>query len=262
MEEILKAAKKYYATCVDARLFGLKGAFYILLGTPFLIASIYVGMSYQNLSPLIVLLQVIGMLCWREAKKNYDNKLKQKLIFITGQTNDELSPLKIKFISNLTAPIGTSLFEAMNNIIAMNDISEKNKQLSPDNFGHFISKFIYDPEAKSRILSLTIYLISLTAILLVVKPNAQVDIYGIIATIELSDILAFFSYTAMVILFIYLIIFMPLSMIATYLLRPLMLMKANQRLLIRYFISELSKYAFSDQKLLEKQPPHANSKTK
>ncbi len=64
MEEILKAAKEYYATCVDARLFGLKGTFYILLGTPFLIASIYVGMSYKNLAPLIVLIQVIGMLCW------------------------------------------------------------------------------------------------------------------------------------------------------------------------------------------------------
>lgn len=262
MEEILKAAKKYYTTCIDARLFGLKGAFYILLGTPFLIASICIGMSYQNLSPLIVLIQVIGMLCWREAKKNYDNKLKQRLILITDQASDELSSLKVKFISNLTAPIGTNLFEAMNNIIAMNDISEKNKQLSPDNFGHFISKFIYDPEAKNRILSLTIYLISLTAILLVVKPNTQVDIYGIIATLEFSDILAFFSYTAMAILFIYLIIFMPLSMIATYLFRPLMLMKANQRLLIRYFISELSKYAFSDQKQLEKEPPHTNSKTK
>ena len=262
MEEILKAAKEYYATCVDARLFGLKGTFYILLGTPFLIASIYVGMSYKNLAPLIVLIQVIGMLCWREAKKNYDKKLKQRLIFITDQASDELSSLKVKYLSNLTAPIGTSLFEVMNNIISMNGISEKNKPLSPDNFGHFVSKFIYDPEAKSRILSLTIYLISLTAILLVIKPNTQVDIYGIIAMLEFSDILAFFLYTATIILFVYFIIFMPLSMVATYLFRPLMLMKANQRILIRYFISELSKYAFSDHKQLEEKPPHTNSKTK
>lgn len=260
MEEIIRIAKEYYATCVDVRLFGLKGGGFILLGTPFLLTSLYIGAEFQNLSLIIILLQVIGMLCWRKAKKLYDTKLNRRLNLKLAVNEDNLQTLKIRYLSNLTAPMGETIFDAMNNIIKMNEISEKNKAFSPDNLGHFISRFIYDPEAKNRILSLMIYLISLLAILLVVKPDTQIDIYGIISVIELSDIISFLGYAAITILFFFFIIFIPLSMVASYLVRPLMLMKANQRLLIRYFIGELAKYSFSDVVTSKEQPPNPNSK--
>jgi len=140
----------------------------------------------------------------------------------------------------------------MNNVITVNELNKNNKAFSPDNVGHFISKFIYDSDAKSRILSLTIYLISLLAILLVIKPPQQIDVYALVSLITLTDIFSFLAYTSAIILFLYFIIFIPLSMAFSYLFRPVMLMKSNERLLIKFFISELSQYAFSDKKILTK----------
>jgi len=70
MEEILKAAREYYTTCINLCLFSFKGAFFILLGTLFLILSLYIVMNYQNLSFLVIISQVIGISIWNKSKNN------------------------------------------------------------------------------------------------------------------------------------------------------------------------------------------------
>jgi hypothetical protein len=252
MEEILKAAREYYTTCINLCLFSFKGAFFILLGTPFLILSLYIVMNYQNLSFLVIISQVIGISIWNKAKIIYDQNLALKLQAYSDNQQSPLPLLKVNYLTHLTKPFGDSIFEAMNNVITVNELNKNNKAFSPDNVGHFISKFIYDSDAKSRILSLTIYLISLLAILLVIKPPQQIDVYALVSLITLTDIISFLAYTSAIILFLYFIIFIPLSMAFSYLFRPVMLMKSNERLLIKFFISELSQYAFSDKKILTK----------
>ncbi len=49
MEELLKISKEYYVNCVDLRLFGLKGAIFIIIGIPFLALSMFVAIKLNSM---------------------------------------------------------------------------------------------------------------------------------------------------------------------------------------------------------------------
>ncbi|MGZ5551673.1 MAG: hypothetical protein ACXWE7_12890, partial [Nitrososphaeraceae archaeon] len=121
--------------------------------------------------------------------------------------------------------------------------------VSSDHFGYYFLSFIYDPDSKNRILSLFIYFISLIALLTVVKTETTVYVYSMIDQINWHEVLIFFGWSAFFIIFFYIIFILPITMAFGYIISPVMRAFSNQRFLLSYLMSELSKYAFSDKQL-------------
>lgn len=253
MEEIARIAQIYYKACIDFKLFGYKGAIFVTLGFPFLIFSIFITLNFNQLKIgfeiLVIIPQLIGMLLWVKAKKIYDKNLIKRLKVMTLSTTNDLRTQKVLYLSNLTSQIGSDFFDVLKNVIDIQKIYNKNRSFSPNNFGYYFLEFIYDPDSKNRILSLLIYLISLIALLTVVKLDNIDYVYSMIEQITFMEILTFFGWSAFFIAFFYIIFIAPIMMAFGYIISPIMRSFSNQRFLIGYLISELSNLAFSDQYL-------------
>lgn len=250
MNEILRLAKIYYKTCMDVRYFGWIGLIFILTGSPFLIGSAYISIEFRNgffAKDLIVfVIQFIGLACWRQAMKKYDKNLVIKLKQLTLRESDSLKTLKLFYLSSLTNHIGKNIYEVLKNCNDLVNIYNKNRTLSPGNIFYHFSTFVYNPDAKNRILSLFIYLLSLVALLVAVRPSTTQDVFTLIDTFSLHAVSTFLFTSFVLILLFYFIFMLPFSMAIGYIISPLMRTFSNEQFLINYFMAELSKNAFSD----------------
>lgn len=253
MEEISHIAKTYYQTCVDLKLFGCKGFVLVLLGCPFLFLSVWIAIKFSQQrhghDAWIVLPQFVGLYLWLEAKKLYNQNLVKRLQVLTSDFNDSLKIQKTLYLSSLTSKIGKSLFEVLKNIEELQKINNKSRNFSPDNLGYYFSGFIYDPDSKNRILSLSVYLISLFALLTVAKFDNPEYIYSLIDQITFTGILSFFGWACFFAILFYLIFMLPIMMAFGYVISPIMRAFSNQKFLVRYLISELTNFAFSEPQL-------------
>lgn len=253
MEEISRIAKIYYQTCVDLRLFGCKGFGLVLLGCPFLIFSVWFSIKFSQQKnghdAFIIIPQLIGLYLWFEAKKLYDQNLIKRLQLLTSDLNDSLKTQKTLYLSSLTSKIGKSLFEVLKNIEEIQKINNKSRTFSPDNLGYYFSGFIYDPDSKNRILSLSVYLISLFALLTVAKFDNPEYVYSMIDQLTFTGVLSFFGWAFFLIVFFYLIFMLPIMMAIGYVISPIMRAFSNQKFLVRYLVSELTNFAFSEPQL-------------
>ena len=250
MNEILRLSKIYYKTCMDVRLFGWIGLILILAGTPFLIGSAYISFEFRNgffaKDLVIFAIQFIGLACWRQAMKKYDKNLVEKLKQLTQRECDSLKTLKLFYLSSLTNHIGKNIYEVLKNCNDLISIYNKNRTLSPGNIFYHFSTFIYNPDAKNRILSLFIYLLSLVALLVAVRPSTTQDVFTLIDAFSFHETASFIFTSFILILLFYFIFMLPFSMAIGYIISPLMRTFSNEQFLINYFMAELSKNAFSD----------------
>jgi hypothetical protein len=251
MEEISRIAKTYYQTCIDLKLFGCKGFGLVLLGCPFIFLTVWIAFKFSQQrhehDAWIILPQFVGLYLWLEAKKLYDQNLIKRLQLLTSDFNESLKIQKTLYLSSLTSKIGKSLFEVLKNIEELQKINNKSRNFSPDNLGYYFSGFIYDPDSKNRILSLSVYLISLFALLTVAKFDNPEYIYSLIDQITLTEVMGFLGWAFFFIVFFYLIFMLPIMMAFGYIISPVMRAFSNQKFLVSYLISELTKFAFSEQ---------------
>ena len=253
MEELLRISKEYYRSCVDLRLFSFKGGFYVLLGIPFFVLSVFIVFTYSNSSFGVdfgvIAIQLCGMMFWKKAKDIYNENLIERLKAVTNLNSNNVESHKVAYLSSLTSEVGDSLFEALKNSKELVEVYNKSRSYTPSNIGYHFSRFVYESESKNRILSLSIYLLSLIAVLAVIKPAKEEQIYGFIEAITLSGIFSYLGGALMVLVLCYFVFMLPFSIAIGYVVSPVMRGTSNNSFLIGYLLSELCRFSFLDKKL-------------
>ncbi|WP_221053351.1 hypothetical protein [Methylomonas koyamae] len=191
----------------------------------------------------------LAVFLWGLAKKEYEKNLIYQLSFYTHLQSKNVDEQKAAYLLLLTSHVAGSLFESMKIFKEIVETNNKNKSLVLDNVWHHFFKFLYNPDSKNRILSLIIYLISLVALLTIVKPQTNIDFYGIIYAIDWEELIWYFAGIALMIVISYVIIVVPIMFVITYLAIPLMLKNNSKVMLNKFFISELNKYAFLEKSI-------------
>lgn len=251
MEELKRLAKQYYKDTIRLKYFGFEGLFLIILSLPFLFLSIWLNFK-QNVGNASTLPLGVAAFFWFFAKAQYDKNLVIYLAKYTQIDSKDIKIHKAHYLQNITGHISPTLFDTLKVFKEILETESRNRPFVLDNMGHYFSKFLYDPEAKSRILSLSIYLISLVAILTVVKPNTDFNVYDIIESLTWAGLLTYFSICFVIILFCYFLAIIPLMFVTTYILTPFLLKMSNVYYLNRFFINELNRYSFSEYKDIHK----------
>ena len=221
----------------------MRGGIYIFISIPFFIWSLYLAFDSTK-SGFIAAPMFIGGFFWVLAKNIYDKNLRCRLAFFTHLDSSSLNKHKAIYLSVLTNHIDSSLHGTMSIFREVAKTNNENRSFVLDNGWYHFFRFLYDPESKNRILSLIIYLISLIAILTVIKPATSFDIYSLIQNVSLDLVISYFIFSIIFILILYFIFVVPTMFAITYLVVPLMLKYSSTSVLSRYFISELNKYAF------------------
>lgn len=159
MEELRRLAKKYYNDTIKLSYFGLYGMLIIVISLPFLALSLLLNFKY-NIGNASTLPLVVAVALWFFAKYQYDKNLNLYLSKFTHLDSKDLNVQKAHYLDSITGHISPSLFETLKIFKEIQDTENKNRSFVLNNVGFYFSKFLYDPDAKNRILSLTIYLIS------------------------------------------------------------------------------------------------------
>jgi hypothetical protein len=243
MEELRLLAKKYYEDTVRLSFFGMKGWIYLIASSPLIILTFYFIIQ-SNSEPdwEIYLFAFFIAMLWSEAQKHYERNLIRYLSYYTHHQSNNLHEHKAIYLQILTSHVKPTLYETMK---AFKEIRQTDSQkILGIGWLHFF-KFLYDPESKNRILSLLIYLISLIALLTIIKPNNDVDIFALIAEISFDEIKNYFLLAIFFVLLGYLVCFIPIMFIVTYVIVPLLLRFSSASLLSHHFISQLNRYAFT-----------------
>ena len=236
MEELKRLAKEYYKNTIQIRFFGIGGILCLLFSVPFLVLSLYINFSVPRGS-LVAVPMFIGVGLWVFARSIYDKNLVRSLAYFTHSESKSVTEQKAAYLQYLTSHVGSSLFVVMKSFSEILEEDSKHKVYVLDNgWRHFLT-FLYDPDSKNRILSLLIYLISLIAILTVIKPDTEVEIYALIADITAEQLWTFVFWTAVGIVFAYVLIVLPLRFIVKFMLLPLFLSFPSSTMLSRHFMS-------------------------
>lgn len=245
MEELKRLAAEYYSNTVSIKYFGFKGAGYLLLSIPFLLVSIWLNLQLK--ANLITMLpMIVGAFFWALATKEYNFNLIKHLKYFTHLDSKSLSVQKASYLHEITFHISSNLFETMRSFKEVVETNNKNRSFILDNGWYHFFKFIYDPESKNRILSLLIYLISLIAIITVIKPELDYNINEIIHQLNFDVIINNLLLAIFLILLGYALLIVPLMFFITFIVVPLMLKLSSNSFLCSFFISELNKYAFTE----------------
>lgn len=247
VEELRLLAKNYYQNTVGLRFYGKKGWLYLLCSIPFMAACIYlVSEATQPADWKPMPLAFITAFIWIEAGKQYERNLIRHLTFFTHLESTNIHAHKAQYLQEITSHVGLTIFDSMKAFKDIIDTHKKNQHfLLINGWGHFF-KFLYDPESKNRILSLVIYLISLIALLTIIKSETNIDIYYLISEVDFEQIKTLFFVSIIFILLCYVIVIVPILFIITYIIVPLLLRFSLATLLSTYFISQLNRYAFFD----------------
>ncbi|TAK61073.1 hypothetical protein [Methylobacter sp.] len=248
MEELRRLSIQYYQNTVGIRFFGIKGGIFLIFSTPFLLISLYLDFELHAENIMLLPISVCVFL-WAQAKKEYDQNLIRHLSFYSHLESKKVSDHKALYLHELTYHVAPSLFETMKIFKEIVETNNKNGNFVLDNIGYHFSKFLYDPESKSRILSLIIYLISLIAILTVIKPESQYSIYQVMQDVPWDVVQSYFLFSLFFIIFGYFLIVLPIMFIVTYVAVPILLKFSSLAVLSRFFISELNRYSYLEQKI-------------
>jgi hypothetical protein len=247
MEELRRLAAEYYRNTVSIRFFGAKGGAYLLISAPFIVLSFYLNQTLK-VNFISIIPAFIGASIWSKARTEYNKNLITRLQFHTHSHSILIREQKALYLQSITAHIGLSLYDTMKAFRDVVETDNQNRSFVLDNGWYHFFRFLYNSEAKNRILSLVIYLISLIAIITVVKPELNYNIYELISELTFEKSLDFFMLSSFLILLGYVLIVVPLMFFVTYLIVPIMIRLSSHAFLSRFFISELNRYAFIEQR--------------
>lgn len=243
MDELRRISIEYYKTVMNIRHFGFRGGLFILCGSVLMTLSTYA--SFKKSHDIIVMaLMMAGAFLWRKARNIYDIKLIKHISYFTHHESKKLAEHKSIYLSILTSHIANSLFDAMKTFKEIIETDKRNRSFELNNLGSHFSRFLYDPESKNRILSLFIYLISLITLLVIGKQELPYNIYDLIISIHWQNIVELIEVSIFFIIMIYFTLMIPIMFVSTFIITPLLLHLSNTRILSKYFISELNKYAY------------------
>lgn len=248
MDEIIRISKKYLYTTANLRHFGLKGTLLILIGMPFVLVGFWLSILQtpisQTMLPFILMLP--GFFCWLSAKKEYNKSSYSNLVNILNNDFGTLEKQKSAYLKVLTKNIGNSNYDTLNNIIRLKKIREETRGFVPENMGFFLKRFIYNSDAKSRINSLFILLVSVIVLLLITKTDIKTDPGVVLSFLGSDTFLKIISWGSFSIILGFFLLYASCSFINLFFLKPIVFINANDNFAINYLINELSKYSFLD----------------
>lgn len=245
MEELRILAKEYYQTTVDIRLYRFWGIVCLVASIPFIFWSIHLNFV-DKLSNASILPMLVAAVLWAVAKKQYNKNLIRRLTYYTHYSSESISEHKAVYIQYLTEHIAPNLYEVMKAFRDITEADKENRSFVLDNGWYHFFRFLYDPDSKNRILSLLIYLISLLAILSVVKPDTGFHIFDLVSAITFEQVKNLFAVALVVIVMGYVMVLVPVLFFVSYIAIPLLLKLSSANMLCRHFISEINKFAFLD----------------
>lgn len=216
-----------------------------MLSIPSLVFSFY--LSVKNNENYMILFEFISLILWFLSKKEYNKKLIRHLSYYSMVKSEIVSEHKAAYLAVITSHVSPCLFETAKIFKEIAETNNKYGGFVLDDMCYRFSKFIYDPESKNRIISLLVYLISLTALLTVAKSDPK-HIYGLIEYIDINKISCFFASGVILIIVGYFSIVVPLIFIKTFFINPLLLHVSFADILPRFFISELNRYSYIEKR--------------
>ncbi len=245
MDEIQRIAIEYYRNTVRFSYYGMLGKSYLMLSLPFLMASIYLGvvLRYINFG---ILPMIAVAIFWNIAREQYNKNLIRHLSFFTHSDSKIPEDHKALYLQVLTGHISDNLHETVVKFDKIVKLSRTQSGFVTDNGWAQFRKFLYDPESKSRIVSLIIYLISLVALIVVVKGNNEINWFDFIEKINWHDLKNFLLSAAIITLLAYVIIVVPIIFLMTYAINPLLLKLSINGALVNYLMAELTRLSFRD----------------
>ncbi|MGX9727981.1 MAG: hypothetical protein ACTFAK_11890 [Candidatus Electronema sp. VV] len=248
MEELRRLADQYYKNTVRARFFGVKGWVCIMLSIPFLLLSFSASLKSQD-DKVMMLFSLASALFWYMARSEYNRNLIRHLSFYSMIESEDVSQHKAAYLNVITSHVAPSIFGAMKVFKEIIETNDKYSGFVLDNVGYRFSRFLYDHEAKNRILSLFIYLISLIALLTVAKSD-QLYAYELIRHINMQDILCYLSLGILFAITGYFSIVVPLMFLWTFFVNPILLRFSFADITLRFFISELNRYSYLEKRII------------
>ncbi|ULN67219.1 hypothetical protein MID13_19110 [Vibrio gigantis] len=153
------------------------------------------------------------------------------------------------YLQTLVAHIGSSLFDAMKDLKEIREIAKSEHGLSSRSEWSRFCNFIYNPDSKNRILSLVIYLISLVALITIPRSENEVGFYSLINHLSFSEVWGYLMLALVLIVFSYVILVLPIMYLYKFAVLPMLLKTSSVDALSRFFISELAKYAYLDNRV-------------
>ncbi len=248
MEELIRLSIEYYKNTVGLRFFGFVGGLYLLLSAPFVIASFYMILVLE-LSGIGVLPMMAAAIFWRYAKNEYNRNLVKHLTYYTHLESNSATDQKTIYLHYLTSHISETLHESMKNLQDIIEIDKKSKMLGFSNGWSQFKRFLYDPESKSRIVSLLIYLISIFALIIIIKEKHEMSIYVIVDAIPFEFIKQYFFISVLLIIIGYVAVVFPITFFVSFVIYPVLLKMSVNGALVNHFITEMNRYSFRERNI-------------
>ena len=262
MEELMRIAKAYYRNTVRMQFFGAKGACFLLFSLSsysaailgYILGHIYF-VSFVKEYPgaflfSFVIVGVAGAIFFAVAQTVYNTNLRIHLSGFTHLLSGDTSAHKAMYLHYLVSPISNNLYDAMKVLKEIKATSALDTSFSAHSEWSRFVGWVYNPEAKNRIMSLCIYLISLIALLMLTKFSIGVDGSMILATMD-----QLFSKSLVSLVFLGLMTIYGITTIIVFIYKffvvPFMLRYSNEAMLSNFLISELNRYAYLDQRILQ-----------
>jgi len=252
MEELTYIATKYYQNTVKLSFFGLKGGSALLLSIVPIAYILHLldKQISQNLpisDVLLIVLYIIIGLFWIYAKEQYEKRLVRHLSFFTHSDSKKVYIHKAIYLKYLTSHIGDDLFETFNKFKFVIKSNSESKLLTFGNSWNYFLGFLYEPESKSRIISLIIYFISMIGLIIIIKTDFQIDyFFSLLKSFKLEHLQTYLILSGFLILIGYGILIFLLTFIFSFIVIPILMLFSSTQLQLRYLISELNKHVFLD----------------
>lgn len=248
MEELKHLAKIYYQNTISLRYFDWESCTLLVVVFALLVSGGYLQLS-MNLDYLSTIPLITAGVLGSEARKRYDRNLVRYLSSQTLLDSDSLDCHKAAYLQLLVSHISGSLFDAMKSLKEVRETSQSEHALSAKSEWARFFNFVYNSESKNRILSLVIYLISLIAFITIPRTDGALNLYEFVNQITFNTVVNYLMIVVLFIVLFYAILVLPIAFAYKFLVVPLLLKTSSVDMLSRFFISELAKYAYTEERV-------------
>ncbi len=248
MEELRYLSRIYYQNTVSFSYFGARGVLYLFISLILFLLSAYIQVVLK-IDVLSIVLMVLAAMLLADARRRYDRNLICHLSNYTLLNSDNVDHHKAVYLKTLVAHIDKSLFDAMKDLKEIREIAKSEHGLSSKSEWSRFCNFIYSPDSKNRILSLVIYLISLIALITIPRSENEVGFYNLIHNLSFSEVWGYLVLALFLIVLGYAILVLPVMYLYKFAVVPMLLKTSSVDALSRFFISELAKYAYLDNRV-------------
>lgn len=248
MRELRAAAWKYFVRVSMLPNLGREGWVYLILSLAGIAMMAFIGLSHfrsMHLGTLVLIcviefLAILWMFKAREvANRNTVARISSELG--TGFNDDNLYRAKKALLESLLRPFGSLLPVALEKAVWIRGVYESNVLPAPDEFPVFLGSLVYERESRSRIISLFIAVFAFMGGLLVAHAHGADavldDIFYLVSSLPWGILMFMFVMTLLGAA-------MPLYMLWTGVVVPLLMLSGDTSKQIRFLMAEAAFFCY------------------